>query len=252
MTRHVEHVMGTAVSFDVRGGRDATSAIAKACAWLHRIDRNYSTYRVDSPISRLARRELAERDAADEIRGVLDRCRDLESVTGGAFDLYATGPLDPSGYVKGWAVQQASDLLTTAGHHDHLVNGGGDLVARGGPVPDRGWEIGICDPADRTRTFHTVRLRDRAMATSSRSERGAHVPLPPAQGADPLIESVTVLADDLGLADAWATAVLAGGWVTARLAAGRPDLEIVLVTGHRELLVGERTPSLPAVGAVAT
>lgn len=243
MTRHVhvEHVMGTAVSFDVRGEDDPRAAIAAACAWLHEVDRTFSTHRRESTVSRLGRGELDPAALDRTVAAVLARCRRLESLTAGAFDLYASGRLDPSGYVKGWAVQRASDLLADAGHPVHTVNGGGDIAARGEPSPG-GWRIGIVDPHDRTAYVHIAALRDAAIATSARSERGDHVP---ARHAGEPIDSVSVVAGHLGRADAWATAILAGGWATLRRAAAQPGLELLVVSGSRVL----RSPAFPAVPA---
>ncbi len=41
---HVEHVMGTAVSFDVRDAAADRGGLAEAVAWLHHVDQTLSTY----------------------------------------------------------------------------------------------------------------------------------------------------------------------------------------------------------------
>ena len=49
---HVEFVMGMAVSIDIR--HDVPSdAIDDVVRWLHHVDATFSTYKSDSPISRL-------------------------------------------------------------------------------------------------------------------------------------------------------------------------------------------------------
>jgi thiamine biosynthesis lipoprotein len=60
---HVEHVMGTVVSFDVRFAKELErapmrAAVADAVTWLHRVDDVFSTYRDGSQVSRLGRGEL--------------------------------------------------------------------------------------------------------------------------------------------------------------------------------------------------
>ncbi len=89
--------MGTVASIDVRGVSTefAATGIAAACRWLHWVDATFSTYRPESEICRIARGELALADAAPEVRSVLARCEQLHQETGGAFDAYATGSLDP-------------------------------------------------------------------------------------------------------------------------------------------------------------
>ncbi len=68
------------------------------------------------------------------MRAVLDRCEALRAETGGAFDARHSGTLDPCGLVKGWAVERAASRLAAAGARDLLLDAGGDVVARGGPV----------------------------------------------------------------------------------------------------------------------
>ncbi|MCB0976683.1 MAG: hypothetical protein KDB02_04420, partial [Acidimicrobiales bacterium] len=62
---HVELVMGTAVSFDVRDEAGHTGVDA-AVAWLHHVDATFSVHRADSLISRLGRGEITL-DDIDEL-----------------------------------------------------------------------------------------------------------------------------------------------------------------------------------------
>ena len=43
--------------------------------------------------------------------------------------------LDPSGYVKGWAIERAARILEAAGAENFCINAGGDIALRGGPEP---------------------------------------------------------------------------------------------------------------------
>src|SRR5437868_2329015 len=79
-----EHVMGMAVSFDLRGGvPGADAALADVIARLHEVDATFSTYRADSVISRIASGALPVGDAPDEVRAVLDACAQLRDRTRG-------------------------------------------------------------------------------------------------------------------------------------------------------------------------
>ncbi len=134
---HVEHVMGTVVSFDLRFVDDSQrapmqAAVADAVIWLHRVDDVFSTYRSDSQISRLGRGELRLTDCDDDVAEVLDLCAEIGRESDGYFSSTYGGQLDPTGLVKGWAVQRASEILTAAGCEHHCVNGGGDIQAVGG------------------------------------------------------------------------------------------------------------------------
>ena len=80
------------------------------------------------------RGELSEANASLDVRHVLAACDHLATVTGGAFDARrhrADGRIDPSGYVKGWAIEEAAWLLDAAGARNYWINAGGDIVARG-------------------------------------------------------------------------------------------------------------------------
>jgi FAD:protein FMN transferase len=208
VAERVEHLMGMPVRVDVRGGDLDMSAIDAVFAWLRFVDATFSTFRPRSQINRLARGELARADAHPLVREVLDRCAELQLATGGAFDIRAPlpGALDPSGFVKGWAVERAAALLEARGARRFLVDAGGDVVLRGGP-----WRVGVRHPHRRDRLAAVLALTDCAVATSGAYERGQHIVDPrtgrPAAGA----LSVTIVGPDLGTADAYATAAFVMG-----------------------------------------
>ncbi|NUR28924.1 MAG: FAD:protein FMN transferase [Catenulispora sp.] len=208
--------MGTVFSIvaDVGGG------VPAAVARLHAIDAKFSTYRPDSAISRMARGERVAYD--EEVAEVLERCADVEADTGGAFSARPDGRLDPSGWVKGWAIEEVSRLLAEAGSESHLVVGGGDVQARGEPEAGRPWTVGIADPLEPGRFAALVSARDFAVATSGGAERGDHI-LDPATGAPAVgFASVTLIGERIAYTDAYATAVFAMGpergldWVEKR------------------------------------
>ncbi len=209
--RHVEHCMGTVFSFDLRPPHVLPAVIEDAVAWLHRMDATFSTYRRDSDVSRLARGELTVAECAPEVREILDLCDRLRDATGGCFSAYASGTLDPSGVVKGWAVERAAAMLSRAGSRNHSVNGGGDVRLAGGPEPDRPWRIGIADPLRPGSVATVITGRDLAVATSGTAERGAHI-IDPRTGLPARdLASVTVVGPSLTTADAYATAAFVMG-----------------------------------------
>lgn len=140
--------MGTVFSFDVRGGEPAAveAALAKAVAGLHRADAVFSTYREDSQISRLVRGELTVDDCDPEVAEVLDLGAKAEETSDGWFSLRYEGHLDPTGIVKGWAVERAARSLSAAGATGVSLNGGGDVQLLGTPGPQRPWRVGVADP----------------------------------------------------------------------------------------------------------
>ncbi len=208
--------MGTLATVELADPVPDIGILDGVFTWLHEVDRRFSTYRFDSEVNRLDRGELTERDCSDDLRHVLDQCARLWRETDGYFDAYATGRLDPSGYVKGWSVQRASELLTASGATNHLVDAGGDIQTRGGPAPDRGWEVGVRHPWDLDKVAWVLAGTDLAVATSGTYERGAHVVNPRTGTPATQLRSVTLVGPDLADADAYATAALAMG--TAALA----------------------------------
>jgi len=208
--RHAEPVMGTVVSFDVDSAFAA--AVSAAVRWLHWVDGTFSTFRADSEISRLGRGELAVGQCSPEVGEVLTACAALTAQTSGYFSVRAGGSLDPSGYVKGWAVERAAAMLTSAGSPAHCVNGGGDVRCTGSSPRGGDWRIGVADPLHPGTLALTVEGSDLAVATSGIAERGRHVLDPHTGLASQGLLSVTVTGPDLAAADAYATAVFAMGY----------------------------------------
>lgn len=218
--RRVEHTMGTAFSFDVRGGgeRRVAAALDAAAAWLHHVDEVFSTYRPDSEISRLAAGTRTLAACGPEVREVAALCEAAESDTAGWFTARYAGGFDPTGLVKGWAVERAAAMLASAGAEAVCVNGGGDVQLHGGP-----WRIGVTDPL-RPGALATLVEFDGdalAVATSGPAERGCHI-LDPRTGRPPAagLASLTVVCRSLTDADVRATAGYAmgpraRGWLTA-------------------------------------
>jgi thiamine biosynthesis lipoprotein len=210
----VEHVMGMAVSLDLADDlplEELERLGDLAFGYLREVDERFSTYKVDSEVSRLARGELARADCSAELSTVVDRCAELWRETDGYFDAYATGSFDPSGFVKGWAVQRASGLLLDAGAKNHCLNAGGDIFARGGPRPGQPWRVGIRHPFQPMAVAWVLTLTDCAVATSGTYERGRHIINPRTGKPAADLCSVTIVGPDLGLVDAYATAALAMG-----------------------------------------
>lgn len=202
--------MGTVFSFDLRSPVDA-AAVERACAFLCHVDESFSTYRPDSEISRLRRGERQPSDCSPEVREVLTLCDELTVRTEGFFSAYPDGMLDPSGLVKGWAVERASDLLREAGSSAHCLNGAGDVQCVGEAAPGQPWRIGIAHPLRPGALAAVAVGSDLAIATSGTAERGAHILDPHRRRPPTGLASVTVTGERLGEADAFATAAFAMG-----------------------------------------
>lgn len=233
----VGHVMGLPVSVDVRRpSGDPTPAVRAAFGWLREVDARFSPFRPDSEVARAGRGELASPEFSPELAEVLALCAEYERRSGGAFRARLPGRgLDPSGLVKGWAVQRAVDLLRAAGLRDFCVNAGGDVVSAGEPEPGVPWRVGVRHPDRADRMCVVFGLRDAAVATSGLYERGGHIVDGRTGRPSVGLLSVTVLADDLTTADATATAAFALGTEGVEWAAAQPGCLVFAVDADRRV-----------------
>lgn len=256
MPTRVEHIMGTAISLGLRDDDVALDVVDAVFAHLRSIDDRFSPYRPDSEVSRLARGEIAESEASADMRFVLAACDHLAVTSGGAFDARTAGRgggLDPSGFVKGWAVEEAAWHLDAADVHDYVLNAGGDLIARGVAGPDRPWRVGIRHPDEPDRVARVLAISDRAVATSGTYERGDHIVDPRSGRPATALRSMTVVGPGLAFADAYATAAFVMGLDGLAWVAGHPGYEALAITADDRVVW---TPGLdayrvPGSGSVA-
>jgi thiamine biosynthesis lipoprotein len=251
-TVHVEHVMGTVVSFDLRRGGDHAAAVTAAVEWFHEVDARFSTYRPHSEVSRFGRGEVPPDELSPDLREVVAACDALAEVTGGAFHAHRDGGFDPSAYVKGWSVERAGRLLRGFGCADWTINAGGDVLVASSDPSRSPWRVGVQHPFDRGALATVLEAHDLAVATSGRYERGDHVVDPrtgrPATGA----ASTTVCGADLGLADAFATAAFVLGEEGPAWIAGIPGYECWTVLDDGRVVATDGFPRVVAGVPVRT
>lgn len=213
----VEQIMGTVVSIHAVGaGGDepaVAQAIADCCAQLREVERVFSTYRDDSDVSKLRRGELSLEEADPRLALVADACQAAERATGGRFSATWQGWFDPTGYVKGWSVEEAARafLAPLIDRPDIVavgINAGGDVRVFTDTASDWVWNIAIADPRHHGEVLATLDLRNGAVATSGTAERGLHIVDPATGSTASHTLSATIVADDLTTADVWATAAV--------------------------------------------
>jgi thiamine biosynthesis lipoprotein len=224
----VAPVMGTTVSIDVRDEDIPAPVLEAAVGTLRELEARFTTYEDDSEIKRVERGELAPAAAHPDVREVLDACAVLRAESGGAFDAWRDGRLDPSGYVKGWAAERAAGVLRRGGAERFALNLGGDVICTGGP-DEAPWRVGVRHPSEPARMAFVIGLRDGAVATSGAYERGRHIVDARTGVARADWRSITVLAPDLATADAIATAAFAMGRSGPAWAAGRLGCEVAAI-----------------------
>lgn len=249
---HVEQVMGTTITIDLRDRHLSRVELARAVVIgldvLHDADRMFSTYRPTSAVSQLRTGSRRPEHFPSDVVSVLVRCAAARERTAGWFDPWAMpGGFDPTGLVKGWAAQRALRAMARWGVRHGLVNAGGDIAVLGdarGAGDGSGWNIGIQDPFAPSGLLTTVHGTDLAVATSGGYERGSLAVDPHTGRPVHRLASVTVLAADLALADACSTAASAHGAAALSWLEAAPGLEALLVTHDGRQL---RTSGWPSV-----
>jgi FAD:protein FMN transferase len=235
--RRLEQIMGFPVSFDIRDD-DPTlhNAVEWAVDWLHEVDQRFSPFLDDSEVSRFDRGEVNIDELSPDLTYVLEVCAEYEDRTGGAFRAKLPGRrLDPCAVVKGWAVQRAAEMVEFAGGRNFCVNAGGDVVVRGEPEPGALWRVGVRHPDIIDMLCAVLEIRHGAVATSAAYERGEHIMDGRTGKPARDLLSITVVADDLTVADTTATAAFAMGTDGIEWAAAEPGCQVFAVDAERRV-----------------
>jgi thiamine biosynthesis lipoprotein len=246
----VEQIMGLPVSLHVRGDDPSDPGVgrrvAEVFAGLRHADAVFSPYRDDSDLTRWERGELDPADADPALAEVITLCEQARHRTEGWFDprglpdpRTGVARYDPSGLVKGWAVQRAARCLADLDGYGWCLNAGGDVLLHA-PADQPAWRVGVENPDDPGQVMRVVERRAGAVATSGSTHRGAHIIDPttgrPANG----VRAVTVVGPELLWADVYATAAAARGLAVrggsaVRWLDGLAGYEALLVTAAGEV-----------------
>jgi thiamine biosynthesis lipoprotein len=189
--------------------RTLGEALAAAVAELRAVDAAFSPFHPRSLVSAVRHGELEPGSYPPPLADVIQRCDAMRAATDGWFDAWAVpGGFDPSGLVKGWAIDRAAVLLRAAGIDDYAITAGGDWLVRGNGPRGGAWRVGVADPDNPLRVLATVELTDGAVATSG---YGAPVVDPHRGGPARSRGPATVTGPTLATADGYATALYAAG-----------------------------------------
>ncbi len=210
--RETRVLMGMPITVEVVDAPDG-AVIDAVFAYFEGVDRRFSTYRSDSEIAAINRGCLAVADSSDEMRDVLALAERTKGETDGFFDIRKPdGTLDPSGIVKGWAIDRAGTMVARSGAGDFFIEAGGDVHSRGKNAARGEWSVGIRNPFNGGEIVKVIYPRGHGVATSGTYARGQHIYNPHLPGR-PIedIVSLTVIGPDVLEADRFATAAFAMG-----------------------------------------
>jgi thiamine biosynthesis lipoprotein len=204
--------MGMPVTLEVVDAAASGDLFEAVFAYFEYVDHKFSTYKEDSEISLLNRRELALEDASRDMKTVFALAEQMRLQTRGYFDIRLGDTVDPSGLVKGWAIFNASELVRQRGMKNYYVEAGGDFQAVGKNSQGQDWRVGIRSPFNLREIVKVLEISNRGVATSGTYIRGAHI-YNPKNGGKPAtdIVSLTVIGPDIYTADCYATAAFAMG-----------------------------------------
>lgn len=212
MIRRTWLEMGMPVTVGIVDPSATDADLDAVAALLVEVDHRFSTYRESSEVSRYNAGLVDPSDLSSELTEVLRLCEETRLLSRGYFDISRGDGIDPSGLVKGWAIQRAAELLRNRGFADFFVDAGGDIQADGHNALGQRWRVGIRNPFDRDEVVKVLAISDCGVATSGTAIRGAHI-IDPTSGRPvetPLL-SLTVVGPSIFEADRIATAAFAMG-----------------------------------------
>ena len=231
--KQTKMIMGMPVTVEVVDNI-TDNAIECVFTYFKSVDERFSTYKVNSEISRV-NNGLPGNKWSHEMKVVLGLCEETRKLTKGYFDIQHNGKLDPSGLVKGWAIQNATNLLTSKKVKNFYIEAGGDIQVRGSNTDNEPWIVGIRNPFNIEEIVKVVRLAtNQGMATSGIYIRGQHM-YDPLHENRPLgsIKSLTVIGPNVYEADRYATAAFAMGRGGIAFIEAVPGLEGYMVDANK-------------------
>jgi FAD:protein FMN transferase len=210
--KRTDFIMGMPITIEIVGNNREAAAIKKIFNYLRDTDERFSTYKQTSEISQINNGK-PRKLWSSEMTDVLELCDLTRRQTNGYFDIKKSdGILDPSGLVKGWAINNAADILRKLGFKNFFIDGGGDIQADGKNSSNTVWKIGIRNPFNVSEIVKTVGISGEGIATSGTYIRGQHIYDPLRMGKPPEnIASLTVIGQNIYEADRFATAAFAMG-----------------------------------------
>ncbi|MBI5906650.1 FAD:protein FMN transferase [Candidatus Saccharibacteria bacterium] len=204
-------IMGMPISVEIVGSEVDHKIFKEVFDYFRYVDGKYSTYKPDSEIS-LINAGLPKKSWSHEMKMILRMCEQTKRQTNGYFDIVRGGQRDPSGLVKGWAIQNAASILAKHGYRNFYIDAGGDIQVSGKNAKGKPWQVGIRNPFNRDEIIKKITLSTEGVATSGTYVRGQHIynPLKPKEAIKDIV-AITVIGPDIYNADRFATAAYAMG-----------------------------------------
>ncbi len=225
-------IMGMPITVEIVG-KDVKEYFSDIFNYFRKVDARYSTYKQDSEISQI-NSGLPKSKWSAEIKTVLDLCEQTRKDTNGYFDIMHNGKQDPSGLVKGWAINNAANILRKKKVANFYIEAGGDIQVNGNDANNKPWTVGIRNPFNTDEIIKTIVVGSEGIATSGTYIRGQHIydPFNPNKTLNQ-VKSLTVIGPNIYDADRFATAAFAMGIEGISFIKTIPGLEGYMVTDNK-------------------
>jgi FAD:protein FMN transferase len=225
--------MGMPITLEVIDRKVEQKHLAQIFDYFAAIDEIFSTYKSSSEISKINRGELLEVHYSPALKTILALSEQTREETQGYFDIRTANGYDPSGLVKGWALQNATRLLKEKGLRDFSLEAGGDIQVCGRKNGNL-WRVGVRNPFKRAEQVKILELTERGVATSGTAIRGQHIYDPHDRTRQILdIVSLTVIGPNIYEADRFATAAFAMGRAGLTFIEDLPGFEGYMIDSER-------------------
>ncbi|ABJ56445.1 FAD:protein FMN transferase [Oenococcus oeni] len=184
--------------------------------WLVLVDHIFSPFRTNSELTLYNHRKIEMTGTNLLFQEVFALSIWAKEMTQGLFSANFVGKYNPTGAVKGWAIEKAEriqlePLLSDPNFVAVNLNGGGDMQFSSSDKHNWQWEIGIVNPFDNKKVISCFRMKNGAIATSGTSQRGEHLFNSSTGRAIPEknfnVISSSVIGSELTYSDIWATAI---------------------------------------------
>lgn len=226
-------IMGMPISVVIEDEAADAAAFKMVYDYFHYVDKKYSPYKTASEVSKI-NAGLPPSKQSKEMKTILRLCEKTKKQTQGYFDAYRAGKLDPSGLVKGWAINNAAKLLGKSGFKNFYIDAGGDIQVSGRNGDGQPWSVGIRNPLKPDEIVKVVRVSGReGIATSGTYVRGQHIYNPHDDEEITDVASLTVIGPSIYDADRFATAAFAMGKRGIRFIESLAGHEAYMITGNR-------------------
>lgn len=211
--RQTEFIMGMPINIEILGFNANRKQLEHIFNYFRSVDERFSTFKNSSEITKINLGLIKKDSYSPEMKEILALCYQTKIETNGYFDISHRGIIDPSGIVKGWSIQKASELLNKFGILNFYIEAGGDIQVSGKNQSGNVWKIGIRNPFNRVENIKILHIGNKGIATSGTYIRGQHIynpKLPNKKRTD--IVSLTVIGPNVYEADRFATAAFAMGF----------------------------------------